>query len=109
MGYGSADVYYQPEEFDLCLVTDLELDGESYQFHMIAVWRHYPSGKLYWGVDSGCSCPSPFEDYTELEKLDILTKSDWRTIEKLVKESAVHGTFEASYFLREVRAALDML
>ena len=26
------------------------------------VFQHNPSGRVFYGSDSGCSCPSPFED-----------------------------------------------
>jgi hypothetical protein len=34
-----------------------------YAFHMLNVWREKATGDLLWAEDSGCSCPSPFENY----------------------------------------------
>ena len=62
------DVYYNPERFGLTPVGDIEWAGESYQFDITAVWKD-KDGTFYWADDTGCSCPSPFEDYTSIEKL----------------------------------------
>lgn len=74
MGYGNPDPYNQPEKFGLTPVAEVHWDDESYQFNFMAVWVD-GNGQLYWATDSGCSCPSPFEDFhslDELEKGDIL-------------------------------------
>lgn len=67
-----SNLYYNPEDFDLELVTEHELDDEAYQFNVVAVWRNKSTGQLLWATDSGCSCPSPFEDYSELAQLEPL-------------------------------------
>ena len=67
--------YYNPKECGLEIVTSLEED-EAYQFDMIVVWKDTETGKLYMAQDSGCSCPTPFEetnslsDLTELESVE---------------------------------------
>lgn len=60
-----ANIYYNPDEFGYELVGTLDDDSLSYEFHMIGVWRRLSDGMLFWAEDSGCSCPSPFEDYTD--------------------------------------------
>lgn len=73
MGYNDPDVYYQPEEFGLTPVTQIEWDSESWQFNLTAVWvdQH---GQFYIAHDSGCSCPSPFEWITSLDQLEKVSK-----------------------------------
>lgn len=60
-------VYYSPEQFGLTVVAELSKEPD-YDFDMIVVWRH-EDGTIYWAHDSGCSCPSPFEDYCSLSDL----------------------------------------
>ena len=72
--YGTPDVYYNPEEFGLKQLLHIDVGG-SYEFDMFTVW-YDENGKLYWAADSGCSCPSPYEDYTSLDKLDTGTRRD---------------------------------
>lgn len=52
--------------------------GESnYNFDMTAVYRHIITGALFYAEDSGCSCPSPFED-TRVSHLKPITRlQDW--------------------------------
>lgn len=65
------NIYYNPEEFGYEVVKDIELDDEPWQFHLLVIWRD-DNGNLVWGTDSGCSCPSPFEDHKpeDLEPYD---------------------------------------
>jgi hypothetical protein len=74
--------HYNPENCGLELVADIELDNESYQFNLVVVWRDIKTGALYMGRDSGCSCPSPFEDVHGLEDLERL---DFTALETDVK------------------------
>lgn len=70
MSYNSPDPYNQPEAFGLTLISSIELMDYCYQFDMVCVWWH-EDGSIYYAHDSGCSCPSPFED---IRSMDDLTK-----------------------------------
>lgn len=63
------NVYYNPEEFGLETVGEFEIEASFYSFDIFAVWRDPKSGKFYTATDSGCSCPTPFEDYDSIESL----------------------------------------
>lgn len=39
-----------------------------YDFYLFGVW--IVDGKGYWTTDSGCSCPSPFEDVCSVDDLE---------------------------------------
>lgn len=62
--------YYNPEDFDLEIVGSIDLAEPDYSFDLLVVWYHAPTSTFYWASDSGCSCPSPFEDYHSLEQLE---------------------------------------
>jgi hypothetical protein len=98
------DVYYNPEQLELRSVAEINLSDGDYCFDLRAVWEHRASGILYTARDSGCSCPSPFEDYHSLEQLDMLD------VEELVREIRAEGrqhrtAEECAAFLRTVRLA----
>jgi hypothetical protein len=61
--------YYKPEAYGLEIVGDIDWDQESYEFNMTVVWKE-GRGKYYIADDSGCSCPSPFENVTSKDELD---------------------------------------
>lgn len=69
MGYNTPDVYYNPEHFGLTEIGSIQWGAYCYDFDLTVVWQH-EDGTLYWADDSGCSCPSPFEDFTSLESLE---------------------------------------
>jgi len=62
--------YYYPETFGLTLVGTIDSEDarDDYGFDIFAVWKD-EEGNFYWASDSGCSCPSPFEEYTTLADL----------------------------------------
>jgi hypothetical protein len=73
--YGE-DVYSNPEKYGLEIVGSVEWEDEPYQFNMTAVWRDRETGQLYWADDSGCSCPSPFEEFTSRDSLTAGTAAE---------------------------------
>lgn len=73
MAWDTPDPYYNPEEFGLTIIGTMEWHLASYEYDMTVVWQD-AEGKLYWASDSGCSCPSPFEEYKTLDSLETGTR-----------------------------------
>lgn len=99
-----SNVYYSPEDFGLIVVADLELSEPDYSFDTVVVWRHPESGLFYWAHDSGCSCPTPFEDYRTLEDLSLVFSDTFDELRRYVAHS-YNANIRAS-FLRKVRSEL---
>jgi hypothetical protein len=87
MGYDSPDPFYQPEKFNLTQVAMIDYSDGQYQFDYRVVWRH-EDGTLYTARDTGCSCPSPFENYHTLEDLEVAN------IPELIEEARSEGKVE---------------
>lgn len=68
------DVYYHPENYGLTTVGEVSWSNESYQFDLTGVWTK--DSQLYWASDSGCSCPTPFENFHRMDDLLTGTFSD---------------------------------
>lgn len=98
--------YYHPENRGLEIVAEIEFTGD-YEFDKIVVWRKLSDNSLVWACDSGCSCPSPFEDYTDDASLERL--SNWEYFEDTVKSRCDYSYSGADRdaFLREVKSALN--
>lgn len=64
--------YYDPEKCGLEIVVNISKDI-SYEFDMVIVWKDVETGKLYMGHDSGCSCPTPFENFKSLDDMTEIT------------------------------------
>ncbi len=62
-------MYYNPEQYGMEIVVQLDDPDASYSFDMFVVWMRRSDGELFYGTDSGCSCPSPFENVTGVEML----------------------------------------
>lgn len=78
--------YYQPEKFGLVIVAEIDDPDASWSFDKLVLWRHVETGDLYYAQDSGCSCPSPFEDISGLDGLSTLTDNSWREFEAAVND-----------------------
>lgn len=77
MGLFTNDIYYSPEEFGVETIGQLNLHEPDYSFDILLVQRDIVTGKFYVNFDSGCSCPSPFENFTTKESLGLaLTAHD---------------------------------
>lgn len=65
--YGN--IYYNPEQYGVEVVGEFEWSEPSWSFDTLVVWRQ-ARGKYWIGQDSGCSCPTPFENITDINELD---------------------------------------
>lgn len=65
----SSYIYWNPEDFGLSVVGEIQWTEPCCDFDLTVLWRD-ATGKLYWGDDSGCSCPMPFEAVKSLDDLE---------------------------------------
>lgn len=85
MGWGTPDPYNDPEDFGLRIIACIDLSDGYYQFDYFVVWEEIETGRLFYGEDSGCSCPAPFEDVKSIADLtpvgshdEILSRAEYR-------------------------------
>lgn len=67
------NLYYNPENSGVEIVDSIDIAGP-YEFDIFVIWR-LADGQYGWANDSGCSCPTPFED-VGLEDLVIGSLKD---------------------------------
>ena len=71
------------------------------------VWKH-KDGRVFWAHDSGCSCPSPFEDYNNLSDLTELTEGGLKALKEEARSMTHRNANERASFFRKVRTALGL-
>jgi hypothetical protein len=76
------DIYYAPEKHGLKTIGEIDWSDGCYQFDYTVVWQRLADGQLLYGEDSGCSCPSPFED----QGADDLTACTWAELQAHLQE-----------------------
>lgn len=59
----------------LAIIDDLEQPDLSYEYNTIIAWRDLATGKVYIAADSGCSCPTPFEQIAKLSDLTLVVNT----------------------------------
>lgn len=101
------NLYYSPEAFGLTPVAEIDWSSGSYEFDLRVVWRD-SNGNFYTARDSGCSCPSPFEDFSglpELDRLDLVAlEAEARQGGSTYRNERTPG--EVMDFLAKVRSAV---
>ena len=98
-----ANPYYNPEEMGLEIVAQIDYSDGSYQFDYRIVWRHKETGKLFTARDSGCSCPTPFEDFPTVEDLEEYSYNAIRS------EAMEKGRYPCGYDGDPIQPFLDKL
>lgn len=58
-------------------LTEVQWGEADYSFDLTRVYRHTETGELFYAEDSGCSCPSPFENTEEDDLVRIERMQDW--------------------------------
>ena len=73
------NIYYSPEKFGLRQFGFLQY-RPAYDYNMFVVWED-ENGNLFYGIDSGCSCPVPFESFDKA-KLTPIDADSYRSFAK---------------------------
>lgn len=63
------NLYYNTEAFGLESLGSIEVTGADYEFDILACLYDPKLKAFYLIADSGCSCPTPFEDFTSRDAL----------------------------------------
>lgn len=66
--------YYSPGALDLEMIS-FDEPNLSYEYNTLCFWAT-KEGQIYSMVNSGCSCPTPFENYKGETLKDILPLLD---------------------------------
>lgn len=74
------NLYYDPQDYSLEPVGEIDWSDGNYVFNLTVVWRRTSDGRLVYGEDSGCSCPSPFEDQGVEDLKPITSVSEFQDL-----------------------------
>ena len=91
-------------------VEEIERSGESYEFDLLRVVQS-PDGRLFYGTDSGCSCPEPFDGFcAEADWTPIRRGESWTAFQAAVRNWANGGDAitaqEIDAFIDRIKAIL---
>jgi hypothetical protein len=54
--------HYHPEKLGIKEVLTIDENDQGYDFNTLCFFAH-EDGRIFSAQDSGCSCPTPFEDF----------------------------------------------
>lgn len=102
------NVYYNPGIHGLEVIGEISWSEPCYDFDLTMFWKS-KRGEYWIASDSGCSCPSPFEDYNKIEDLDgpynkkaLRSKIDYMVKEHTGEYSYGYGEAELRKQAREI-------
>jgi hypothetical protein len=64
-------MYYNPDHYGLEIAAQIDFSTGIYCFDYRIIWKELKPGRFFTARDSGCSCPSPFENYHKVEDLQV--------------------------------------
>jgi hypothetical protein len=96
------NLYYAPQTWGLELVGEIEYSSGSYEFDTRIILKD-ADGKFFMARDSGCSCPTPFEDFESLSDLET------PTIAFLMNEVSKEMESYSQTSLQEAQQVIDRL
>jgi hypothetical protein len=81
--------YYYPEKLELEMLSFDEPDL-SYEYNTLCFWAT-KDGQIYSASDSGCSCPTPFEDGHDCQTRDEVLQ----TLERVGSVTQAESIFDS--------------
>ena|SRR6266487_1360075 len=97
------NVYYNPDKCGLTLIAKVE-EALSWEYDMVIAVRDNESDKLYVVHDSGCSCPTPFEDVSSFSDMtEIRSVAD---AQSFVNSYKSYDVADKLAFFRKIQEAL---
>ncbi len=83
----SQDGYYGYDQFvGFTKLDEIEWDNNSYEFNITGIWVKDDDGTVWTADDSGCSCPTPWENTDTLERLFSIEPLEERYKRQIVDE-----------------------
>lgn len=64
--------YYSPESLGLEMIS-FDQPGLSYEYNTLCFWATN-DGRVFYAQDEGCSCPTPFDEYSGETQKDVIQK-----------------------------------
>lgn len=101
--YYSDNPNYNPESWGLRIIGEIELSELDYSFNTLIIWKRQ-DGKVFYAQDSGCSCPTPFEDFHSFSQMIEVTKESLNTLRDTLRSSNYamnHGAQDLMYKVRD--------
>lgn len=101
-------IRYNPEDFGVTFVAEFDVHEPDYSFDLVLVVQDKQSNEVYVAFDSGCSCPSPFEDHSYPQ--DFVHVRTWDEVKRFVNEHRRSYSYAlpiTDSFRRAVRGALN--
>jgi hypothetical protein len=97
--------YYSPELCGLEIFEEIDT-ADSYEFDKLVVWKKNDDGSLWWDCDSGCSCPSPFDNSDNGHDLKQITHDTVYNFDLALKN---HGRITTEQYIATKKKVVDYL
>lgn len=100
------NVYQYPENHRLKIISVFEREPQ-WDFNMHVIFKHEDTNKVYYAHDSGCSCPTPFEDFSGIDDMEEITKEGFESFSSMIMREDYGTVGEKREFLDKVKLAFQ--
>jgi hypothetical protein len=97
--------YYSPQLCGLDIFESIDT-ADSYEFDMFVIWRKLDDNTLWWDTDSGCSCPSPFDNGDHGHSLKPITPDTLYNFDEALKN---HSGIDIQDYLKISKKVKDFI
>lgn len=94
--------YYSPELCGLSIFDEINT-ADSYEYDMFVIWRKLDDNTLWWDSDSGCSCPTPFDNGDHGHELTQITEDTFYNFDLALKNHSDIKTEDYNEMIRNVK------
>ena len=99
-------MYNDIDSLGLTFIAEAELNYPDYSFDLVGAWKNADGG-IFLGTDSGCSCPTPWENHGVADDFTGPLTKDQAVEEatSIWRSSGEYEPEEFAKFIEQVRAA----
>lgn len=105
MKFNEYNPYYDPEKCGLEILEDIDYSG-SYEYDKLVIWKKLDGSTIWYDIDSGCSCPSPFDNSDHGHDLIQITKDTFYNFQEALKN---HSGVELGEYMRVSNLIKDLI
>lgn len=102
------NIYYNPEKWGMSIFDQIDTAG-SYEFDMFVIWEKDDDKTLWYATDSGCSCPTPFENINSMSDLNQITTDTLYNFEQALKNHTRISTEDYKNMYNSVKLHLKSI
>jgi len=102
------NLYSSPEKHGLTTVGEIEWGYGDYSFDLTVVWKT-ADGKFLYAEDSGCSCPSPFDETALVDLRPVESLAEFKVYLETQRLANISGAWTSPTVEQDIAQLLESM